>query len=108
MRARSLVLALLVALGLVALSDFAELACAGEGEPGDCSGPSTDGRADDEDRCDHCLACLVGHGHLSCLAPEPAVPPGGIGSSPGPGDLVSRMDQPRPREFFHPPLSALL
>ena len=103
---RMLVGVLLVGLALVVGADFWSLAaCSGDGG-GTCGGLSGDTRGQhDEQDCDHCVVCIVAHGHAQSVVPTVSLFPPAPASVPSLQPIRARRFEPRSSEIFHPPLT---
>lgn len=103
---RCLASVLLVAFVLLSLSVYDRLLCPERTQDGACGMGAADAGGDGEDECDHCLACLVSHGHLPSLAVEGDSSPQALPSIAGSTISRSLFSDPRAHEFFHPPTAA--
>ena len=108
-RTRTFVVAVLfLAFALVASADFWDRpGCTGDSQ--DTCGALSGGTPaqDNEKECDHCITCIVAHGHFLSVVPAAGLVP------PTPASIPSRQPhrigtfEPLPAEIFHPPLAAI-
>jgi hypothetical protein len=104
---RALVGVLLVGLALVVGADLWNLVeCSGEGGRA-CGALSGETRGqNDEQECDHCVGCIVAHGHVQSVVPTAALFPPATAYVCSTQPLRVRRFEPPASEIFHPPLSA--
>lgn len=96
---------LLAGMGLVATAGAWDDHCrSADRAGGGCDVSGQCGREDNERQCDHCLACVVAHGHVQSIIPEPGLFLHISTSIPLCCPSPARISDPRVREIFHPPL----
>lgn len=95
----------LIGVGLLAGAEFWEFAlCAGDGESSDCGTGA--GVGNSESGCDHCVWCLVTHGHALSALGE-VVQLGRLAETSATWDRPTRIVLDlRAQDIFHPPLTS--
>ena len=101
---RAIVGCLMMALAFLATADVLQALCFSSEAEESCAVTDQERGSGNEQDCDHCLACIVAHGHVLAIRPSTALASPIRVASPFLPTTSIEIPAPQSQEIFHPPL----